>query len=104
MSNPLRIIGQPLPNIPWEPRPAASSQQVWRFSGNPLIDRHPIPCAYSIFNSAVLPFEDRFVAVFRTEYKTRVPYLHLGWSKDGLKWDIAHERIEFAAVDPEIGN
>ncbi len=98
----LHIPGPAVPNLPWEPRPAASTEQVWRYSRNPIIDRYPIPCAYSIYNSAVLPFEDRFVGVFRTEYKTRMPYLHVGWSKDGLKWDIAHDKIQFQGAAPEI--
>jgi beta-1,4-mannooligosaccharide/beta-1,4-mannosyl-N-acetylglucosamine phosphorylase len=96
------IVGQAIPNLPWQPRPAGNDHQVWRYSHNPIIDRHPIPCAYSIYNSAVLPFEDKFVGVFRVEYKTRMPYLHLGWSIDGIHWDIQHEKIEFDAVDPEI--
>ena len=103
MSNKITIVGQNIPNLPWEPRPSGNSELVWRFSGNPIIDRHPSPCAYAIYNSAVMPFEDRFVGVFRTEYKTRMPYLHTGWSNDGIHWDIAHDRLEFAsAADPEI--
>ena len=102
MSKSLHIPGPAVSNLPWEPRPAACTEQVWRYSRNPIIDRYPIPCAYSIYNSAVLPFEDRFVGVFRTEHKTRMPYLHVGWSRDGLKWDIAHDQIQFQCADPEI--
>lgn len=99
----LKIVGESIPNLPWQEKPKGSVEHVWRYSGNPIIDRHPIPCAYSVYNSAVLPFEDRFVGVFRTEYKTRMPYLHLGWSRDGIHWDICHERLELTCSDPEIG-
>lgn len=102
--NAIRIVGQAVPNLPWEPRPADNRQLVWRYSGNPVIDRYPIPCAYSVYNSAVVPFDGRFVGVFRTEYKTRMPYLHVGWSDDGIHWELAHERIQFKCADPEIGN
>lgn len=103
MKNKLHIVGQAVPNLPWEPRPAGNDEQVWRYSGNPIIDRHPIPCAQAIYNSAVLPYDGRFVGVFRTDYKSRMPYLHMGWSPDGLRWQIEPERIRFDAVDPEIG-
>lgn len=102
MSSSIHIVGRNIPNLPWEARPAGSDAQVWRYSGNPIIDRHPLPCAYAIYNSAVLPFEDRFVGVFRTEYKTRMPYLHLGWSPDGIRWQIEPERIAFATAPAEI--
>lgn len=102
MANTIRIVGPAIANLPWEECPCGSEEKVWRFSANPIIGRHPIPCAYSIYNSAVVPFEDRFVGVFRTEYKTRIAYLHLGWSQDGIHWDISHDRIQFDAVDPEI--
>lgn len=33
---------------------------MWRYSKNPVIDRYHIPSSSSIFNSAVVPFEDGF--------------------------------------------
>ena len=36
------LTGGPLPNIPWEDKPASVvNAPVWRFSGNPVIDRNP---------------------------------------------------------------
>ena len=46
--------------IPWEDRPAGSSDVVWRSSRNPIIPRDMIPRANSIFNSAVVPYGDGF--------------------------------------------
>ena len=46
--------------IPWENRPENSSEVMWRFSKNPVIGRYHIPTSNSIFNSAVVPFEDGF--------------------------------------------
>jgi len=96
------VIGQPLPNIPWQDRPKASSDLVWRHSANPIIDRHPIPIAQAIYNSAVVPLKGRFVGVFRTEYRSRLPYLHLGRSDDGLHWNIEHHKIHLTCKDPDI--
>ena len=97
------VIGDSLANVPWEDRPAGCDDVMWRYSGNPIIGRHPIPCAQAIYNSAVVPYEDGFVGVFRTEYKTRMPYLHLGRSADGLNWQIEHQRIDFECDDAELG-
>ena len=96
------IIGDALPNMPWEDKPAGYQEAVWRFSENPVIDKNPIPCAQSIYNSAVIPYKGEFVGVFRADYKSVLPYLHFGRSKDGLNWDIEHERIQFKNADPEI--
>jgi len=102
MSQAVKIVGEAVTNLPWEDRPASSKEMVWRFSGNPVIGRHPIPCAYSIYNSAVLPYQGRFVGVFRTEYLDRMPHLHLGWSKDGIHWDIEHQELKLEGAAPEI--
>ena len=40
---------------------------LWRYSGNPVIRRDLIPKSNSIFNNAVVPFEDRFAGVFRCD-------------------------------------
>ena len=68
--------------------PADCADIVWRYDNNPIIDRRPLPQTTAIYNSAVVPFEGKFVGVFRTEYKTRISYLHLGWSPDGGTMDL----------------
>jgi beta-1,4-mannooligosaccharide/beta-1,4-mannosyl-N-acetylglucosamine phosphorylase len=91
-----------LPNIPWEERPADSSDVVWRYSGNPIIPRNLIPSSNSIFNSAVVPFEGKFAGVFRCDNKKREMNIHRGFSEDGIKWQIENEPIEWEYKDPEL--
>ena len=53
-----------------------------------------------MYNSAVAPFGDGFVGVFRLEKRDRFPHLHVGWSDNGIDWQIESDRIEFATGDP----
>jgi beta-1,4-mannooligosaccharide/beta-1,4-mannosyl-N-acetylglucosamine phosphorylase len=85
--------------IPWQERPAGYGDVLWRHSANPIIDRHFMPGVQGIYNSAVAPFGDGFVGVFRVEKRSRFPHLHVGWSDDGLDWHIQPEPIRFASGD-----
>ncbi len=96
------IIGENLPNMPWQDRPAGCTDAVWRYDANPIIPRDAIPCANSIFNSAAVPFEGKFAGVFRVDHKDRFPHLHRGFSDDGINWDIDPEAIIFECDEPEI--
>jgi beta-1,4-mannooligosaccharide/beta-1,4-mannosyl-N-acetylglucosamine phosphorylase len=89
------IIGKNLPTMPWQDRPEGHAAPVWRHAANPIIKRNPVKGVARIFNSAVAPFQDRFVGVFRAETINGRPHLHLGWSGDGLDWSIDAERIPF---------
>lgn len=82
-------------NMPWEERPAGSSDLLWRFSRNPIIDRYAIPCSNSIFNSAVVPFGDGFAGIFRCDNKAVQMNIFAGFSKNGIDWTIEHEPIKF---------
>lgn len=53
----LKIVGAPLPNMPWEDRPEGSKEVLWRYSKNPVIPRDILPTSNSVFNSAVVPFK-----------------------------------------------
>ena len=99
----LEIIGEALPNIPWEERPNGSSAPVWRYSGNPIIPRNLLPDSNSIFNSAVVPFQGAYAGVFRCDDKNRRMALHAGFSKDGIHWEINPEVIKFQCDIPEVG-
>lgn len=89
-------------SIPWEEKPLNYTDVVWRYSQNPIIPRDLIPSSNSIFNSAVVPFEDKFAGVFRCDDKRRQMNLHRGFSQDGIHWNIDHEPIEWQCNDPEI--
>jgi beta-1,4-mannooligosaccharide/beta-1,4-mannosyl-N-acetylglucosamine phosphorylase len=85
--------------MPWHERPAGNSDVLWRHRGNPIIGPNHMPGVQGIYNSAVAPFGDGFVGVFRVETRTRFPHLHVGWSEDGLDWQIEPRQIEFAEGD-----
>lgn len=100
----LKIFGEKsLPNIPWQERPAGSSEIIWRYENNPVIPRNLIPTSNSIFNSAVVPFEGKFAGVFRCDDKQRNMRIHVGFSDDGINWKLNPERIVWQCDDPEVG-
>jgi len=98
----LTIHSDCIPNLPWQPKPDGSPDVVWRYDMNPITDRRPLPQATGIYNSAVVPFEGKFVGVFRVDYRDRMPHLHVGWSEDGLKWAFDSQEIAFICEDEEV--
>ena len=64
-----------------------------------MIDRNPVKGVTRIFNSAVAPYEDGFVAVLRGEQVNGIPHIYMGYSKDAIHWTIDENRIPF--VDEE---
>jgi beta-1,4-mannooligosaccharide/beta-1,4-mannosyl-N-acetylglucosamine phosphorylase len=102
VAEPQTIVGRALENIPWQDRPAGCSRVMWRYDGNPVIPRDLIPCANSIFNSAVVPFGEAFAGVFRVDDRRRRPRIHAGRSRDGLGWQIDHEPIRFVGAAAEV--
>jgi beta-1,4-mannooligosaccharide/beta-1,4-mannosyl-N-acetylglucosamine phosphorylase len=97
----VKIIGEPLPNIPWEDKPAGTRGVVWRSARNPIIPRDLLPTSNSIFNSAVVPYKGAFVGVFRCDDTARNMQLHVGHSQDGVTWELNPERIQFACNDAD---
>lgn len=97
-----KIIGLNLESIPWEEKPSACNEPIWRYSNNPILKRNVIPSSNSVFNSAVVPFKDGFAGVFRCDSKSRSMDIFTGFSKDGVSWDIEHNPIVFEGEDPEI--
>ncbi len=96
------IIGPACKNVPWEQKPEANHDVVWRYSKNPIVKRDAIPCSNSIFNSAVVPFKEGFAGVFRCDSKSRRMQLHTGFSPDGIHWTLENDPIAFQCDDPEI--
>lgn len=97
-----KIIGTSLPNMPWQDKPAGEKMPVWRYDANPIIGRYEQKRSNSIFNSAVVPFEDGYIGVFRCDSRSISMDLFAGRSKDGIHWDIDDEPILFAGADSEI--
>ena len=87
------VNGYSLPNIPGQPRPENDNSPIWRYDQNPIIGRHDIPRANSIFNSAVVPYKGEFAGVFRCDDRTGHMDLYVGHSKDGVKWEISNDPI-----------
>jgi len=97
--NQIRIIGDSLKNIPWRERSSDDDGVIWRHADNPIIGWNPTPRTARIFNSAVVPFKDGFAGVFRADHKDGKARLHVGFSEDGLKWDINDEEIHWKDPD-----
>ena len=91
----IKLICEPLPNMPWQDKPESCSAPIWRHSENPIINRNPLPNVARIFNSAVMPYGEGFIGVFRGEQRNGVPHIYLGRSRDGLHWDFDPEKIPF---------
>lgn len=102
MTKKVEVLGDALPNIPWEDRPAGCNEVVWRSMRNPIIPRNLLPTSNSIFNSAVVPFEGGFAGVFRCDDKARKMDIHAGKSKDGVNWNLTAAPIDFICDEPEV--
>ena len=94
-----RILGENLPNIPWQEKPSDFKGPIWRYAENPVIGRNPVEGVARIFNSAVVPYEDGYVGVFRGETINGRPHIYFGKSKDGIHWDFDKEKIPFYDED-----
>ncbi len=97
-----KIIGRHLPNIPWQEPDGTEKLPVWRYKENPIIDRFATRNSNSIFNSAVVPFEDGFAGVFRCDSRSISMDLFAGFSRDGIHWEISDEPITLQGACPEV--
>lgn len=96
------IIGKDLPNMPWQDRPEGCTDIVWRYDHNPIIKRNQIPNANSIFNSAVIEKDGKFVGVFRSDNTAMEQELFLGKSENGIEWELEHKPMNLHGKDGEI--
>ena len=97
----VKMLTAPVPNVPWQDRPAGpqNGAPIWRYSENPIIGRNPLKGVARIFNSAVMPYGDAFIGVFRGEQTNGIPYIYLGHSKDAIHWDFEENK---AAKQPFV--
>lgn len=94
------LLTPAVPNMPWQEKPEnLIGTPIWRYTENPIIDRNPLPNVARIFNSAVVPYGDKFVGVFRGEQKNGNPHIYLGFSEDGLHWEYQKEKVKFIDED-----
>ncbi len=97
----VKIIGGSRPNLPWQDRPAGCEAPVWRYTENPVIRRNPIPGVARVFNSAVVPYGEGYIGVFRGEQTDGIPHIYLGRSGDGIRWEFDREMIPFVDENGE---
>lgn len=70
-----------------------------RYKGNPIITAKLVPRANSIHNSAIVPFDEGYIGVFRIDEIDLNFTLHLGKSKDGISWQIDPDIIKMETED-----
>lgn len=79
----IKIIGSPLPNIPWQDKPEGCRDAVWRHDNNPLtgfVQNVVFPCATlqdAATGRIVIYYgaADTFVAAAYTTVDELIPYL-----------------------------
>ncbi|MDR1687014.1 MAG: glycoside hydrolase family 130 protein [Clostridiales bacterium] len=87
--------------MPWQERTENNNLPLWRYKDNPIIGRNPVKGVARIFNSAVMPYEGKFIGVFRGEQTNGVPHIYLGRSGDGISWNFDSEKIPFVDENGE---
>lgn len=98
--NDVKLICPQVKNMPWQDPPEKIlNAPFWRYKSNPIIGRNPVKNVARIFNSAVIPYEDAFIGVFRGEQVNGIPHIYLGRSKDGIHWEFEKEKILFEDED-----
>lgn len=65
-----------------------------RFSRNPIVEPEQLNGAHSIFNSAIIRWNNGYIGIFRVDDQIRNSRLHLGHSPDGISWDINETPFE----------
>lgn len=73
-----------------------------RYKGNPIITAEAVPRANSIHNSAIVPFEKGYAGIFRVDEIDFNFTMHVGFSSDGIKWDIEPDVLKLECTDPEL--
>ena len=91
----VKIIGNSIPQIPWEEKDKNCNRPLWRYSGNPIIGWNKFTESARIYNSAVAYNNGSFVGVFRVDSMKGTPQLHYGTSPDGINWNINEKDIEW---------
>lgn len=74
-----------------------------RFPGNPVVTAAAVPRANSIHNSAIVKRgEGDWAGVFRVDEIDLAFRLHVGFSRDGLEWELDPEPLRLRSDDPDV--
>lgn len=73
-----------------------------RYKGNPIITAKNVPRANSIHNSAIVPFEKGYAGIFRVDEIDFNFTMHVGFSKDGIRWEIDPEILQLDCDNEEL--
>ncbi len=94
-----KIIGEHTPNMPWEEKSSNEKGLLWRYSKNPIIPRDPTEHCARVFNSAVIPYGDSFVGIFRADHVSGAMRIHFGRTDDAINWEIDDDVIKWVDED-----
>jgi beta-1,4-mannooligosaccharide/beta-1,4-mannosyl-N-acetylglucosamine phosphorylase len=74
-----------------------------RYAGNPIVTAEAVPRANSIHNSAIVKRGDGdYAGVFRVDEISMDFTLHVGFSKDGIDWELDPDPIAITSSDTEV--
>jgi beta-1,4-mannooligosaccharide/beta-1,4-mannosyl-N-acetylglucosamine phosphorylase len=74
-----------------------------RHPGNPIVTAAAVPRANSIHNPAIVRRgEGDYAGVFRVDEISMSFTLHVGFSPDGIEWEIDPEPLRMESDDPEV--
>ena len=91
------MISPKVPNAMQQERPAELNAEhrygAKEIQGEPDHRQKSAKGVARIFNSAVMPYGDEFIGVFRGEQTNGIPYIYLGRSKDAIHWNFEENKI-----------
>jgi len=73
-----------------------------RYKGNPIITAKNVPRANSIHNSAIVEHDGGYAGIFRVDEVDFNFTMHVGFSKDGIKWDIDPHILKLENDNPDL--
>lgn len=73
-----------------------------RYVGNPIITAKAVPRANSIHNSAIVKYGSGYAGIFRVDEINMNYSLHVGKSRDGIRWQIDPKNAKIISRDPDI--
>ena len=73
-----------------------------RYEKNPVVTAANVPRANSIHNSAIVRYKGAYAGVFRVDEIDMCYRMHVGFSKDGIKWEINPKPFKMKSNDPDI--